>query len=45
MKVDVAYVNIHTSRRLKEELAWVINKGLQAISNKMLFETVVPLRN
>ena len=31
--------------RLKEELAWVIDKWLWAISNKMLFKTVVPLRN
>ena len=29
----------------KEELAWVIDKWLWAISNKMLFKTVVPLRN
>ena len=42
MKVDVAYVNICV---LKEELTWVIDKRLQAISNKMLFKTVVPLRN
>ena len=33
------------SRRLKEELAWVIDKRLRDISNKMLFKTVVPLRN
>ena len=30
---------------LKEELAWVIDKWLQVISNKMLFKIVVPLRN
>ena len=41
----MAYVNIRVLRLLKEELAWVINKWLQVISNKMLFITVVPLRN
>ena len=45
MKVGVTYVNVRVSRCLKEELAWVIDKRLRAISNKMLFETVVPLRN
>ena len=45
IKVGVAYVNIFVSRRLKEELAWVIDKRLQVISNKMLFKTVVPLTN
>ena len=30
---------------LKQELAWVIDKRLRVISNKMLFKTVVPLRN
>ena len=30
---------------LKEELTWVIDKQLRVISNKMLFKTVVPLRN
>ena len=44
-KVGVASVNIHVSRRLKEELAWVIDKRLWVISNKILFKTVVPLRN
>ena len=29
----------------KKELAWVIDKWLRVISNKMLFKTVVPLRN
>ena len=45
IKVSVAYVNVCVSRCLKEELAWVIDKQLRAISNKMLFKTVVPLRN
>ena len=38
IKVGVAYVNVCISRRLKEELVWVID-------NKMLFKTVVLLRN
>ena len=29
----------------KRELAWAIDKWLQVISNKMLFKTVVTLRN
>ena len=37
--------NIRISRSLKEELAWVIDKRLWVISNKMLFKTIVPLRN
>ena len=45
IKVGVAYVNVCISRRLKEELAWVIDTRLGVISNKMLFKTVVPLRN
>ena len=39
--MGVAYVNVCVSRRLKDELAWVIDKRLRAISNKMLFKTVV----
>ena len=35
-------MNVSVSRRLKEELAWVIDEQLQVISSKML---VVPLRN
>ena len=38
-------MNVCASRRLKEDLAWVIDKQLWVIGNKMLFETVVPLRN
>ena len=41
----MAYVNVCVSRHLKEELAWVIDKWLRAISNKMLFKTAVPVRN
>ena len=46
IKVGVVYMNIyiHVLRHLKEKLALVIDKGLQVISNKMLFKTVVPLR-
>ena len=44
MKMGVAYVNVCVSRLLKEGLAWIIDKWLQA-SNKMLFKTVVPIRN
>ena len=29
----------------KEELAWAIDKRLRVVSNKMLFKTVIPLRN
>ena len=43
-KVGVAYVNECVLRHLKKELAWVIDKWLQNISNKMLLKTVVPLR-
>ena len=38
----MAYVNVCISRRSKEELAWVIDKLLQVISNKM---SVIPLSN
>ena len=41
----VAYVNIRVSKSLKEELAWTIDKRLRVVSNKMLFKTVIPLRN
>ena len=44
IKVGVAYVNVHVSRRLKEEQGWVIDKRLRVISNTMLFKAVVPLR-
>ena len=45
IKVGVAYMNVYISRHLKEELAWVIDKRLQVISNKMLFKAVVPPGN
>ena len=45
IKVGGMYVNVRVSRCLKEELAWVIDKRLWVISNKILFKTVVPLRN
>ena len=43
LKVGGIYVSVRVSRRLKEELALVIDKRLRDISNKMLFKTVVPL--
>ena len=42
IKVGVACVGAHVSRRLKEELAWATGKRLQVISNIML---VIQLRN
>ena len=45
IKVGVAYVNIHILKHLKEELAWAIDKQLWVISNKMIFKTVISLRN
>ena len=36
--------HICVSKRLKEELAWVIDKRLRVVSNKMLFKTVIPQR-
>ena len=39
------YVNVCVSRHLKGELAWATDKWLWVISNKMLFKTVIPLRN
>ena len=41
----MVYVDICVSGHLKEELAWVIDKWLQVVSNKMLFKTVISLRN
>ena len=41
----MAYVNLLVSRRLKEELAWVIDNWLWAVSNKMLFKTTKKLKN
>ena len=41
----MAYVGVHVSRRLKEELVRATDKELQVISNIMLFKTVIPLRN
>ena len=40
----MAYVNVHVSRHLKEELAWAIDKRLRAISYIMLIKTVIPLK-
>ena len=38
-------MNLGVSRRLKEELAWVIDKRLRVMSNKILFKTIEQLRN
>ena len=39
------YVNEHVLRHLKEEPAWAVDKLFQITSNKMLFKTVILLRN
>ena len=36
IKVGVVYLNIRILKRLKEELAWAINKQLWVISNKTI---------
>ena len=41
----MAYINVYVSRRIKEELALAIDKRLRVVCNKMLFKTVIPLRN
>ena len=38
-------MNVRVSKCLKEELDWAKDKWLQVISNKMVFKTVIPLRN
>ena len=40
IKVGVAYVNVRTSRHLKEELSWAIDKRLQLIINTILFKVI-----
>ena len=42
--MGVVYVNVSVLKRLKEELAWAIDKRLRVVSNKMLFKTVIPLK-
>ena len=32
-------------KALKQELPWATDKRLKVINNKMLFKTVIPLRN
>ena len=41
----MANVDIRVPKCLKEELVWAIEKRLRVISDKMLFKTVIPLRN
>ena len=43
--MGVAYVKVLESKSLKEEMAWAIDKLLRVVNNKMLFKTVIPLRN
>ena len=45
IKVGMAYVNVRVLKCLQEELVWAIDKQLPVISNKMLFKTVILLRN
>ena len=45
MKMCMAYMKVHVSRHLKEELAWAIGKQLRVISNEMLVKTLIPLKN
>ena len=48
IKEGVVYVNVCVSRRLKEQLAWVIDNcinGYGLLVIKCYFKTVVPLRN
>ena len=45
IKVGVAYMNVRISKNLKEELAWATYKRLRVVSNKMVFKTVILLRN
>ena len=43
--MGVACMGVHVLRPLKEELAWVIDKRLQVISDIMLVKTVIPLKS
>ena len=36
---------MHIEEFKRRSLAWAIDKWLQVVSNKMLFNTVMPLRN
>ena len=35
----MAYMNVRVLRRLKEELAWLIDKWLRGISNKVIVKS------
>ena len=37
----MVYVNVCILKRLKEELAWAIDKRLRVVSNKILFKTII----
>ena len=42
--MGVAYVNVHVSKSLKEELAWAIDKWLRVVSNKIFSYTTKKLK-
>ena len=41
----MAYMNIHVSRHLKEELAWAIGKWLWVISNTNVIKNSYTIKN
>ena len=43
--MQVMYMDIHTSRHLKEELAWATDKRLWVIGDIMFFKVVMKLKN
>ena len=45
INVGVVYMNVRISKQLKEAVDWAIDKQLWVLSNKMLFKTLVSLRN
>ena len=42
-KVGVVHMGVHISRHLKDEMALAADKQLRVISNRLIFETVIPL--
>ena len=43
--MGVAYVNVHLSRHVKEELAWAVDKWLQVISNTNVIKNSYTTKN
>ena len=43
--MGVAYMSIHVSRHLKEELAWAIGKWLWVISNTNVIKNSYTIKN